>query len=119
MYIHTNGFTFNDAYILAGILHYQFNLYVTVQNHANRPVIYVNAKSIALLRTIVTPYIHSSIIYKINRGIKLLHFLTLEVVLLLFIFLSNFVYIKFYYMLEILIIKNQQVIFYYYLRDSI
>ena len=44
-YLHTkNIFIFEDIYKLTGMLHYSFDLNVTVQNHANRPVIYIRAK---------------------------------------------------------------------------
>lgn len=35
LYLHTKGFNFNDVYKLAGILHYNFDLNVTVLSHEN------------------------------------------------------------------------------------
>ncbi|KAF8204409.1 hypothetical protein K438DRAFT_1580080, partial [Mycena galopus ATCC 62051] len=36
-YFHTKGFTFSDVYLLAGMLHYNFGLHCTVQNHSLSP----------------------------------------------------------------------------------
>jgi len=45
LYLHTEGFEYKDVYKLAGILNYNFNLNVTVQNHSNKPMIYIKSKS--------------------------------------------------------------------------
>lgn len=63
LYLHTKGFTFGDVYKLAGMLHYNFKLNVTVQRHENRPVIYIRANSVALFKTLVNPYMHPSMTY--------------------------------------------------------
>ena len=65
LYIHTKGFTFADVYLLAAMLHYNFGLVVNVQRHKDRPVIYVPAASMPLLRYIVQPHMHPSILYKL------------------------------------------------------
>ena len=65
-YLHTKGFTFNECYLLAGMLHYQFGLTCTVQNHENRPVIYITAQSMRTFRAIVTPHFHSTMMYKLQ-----------------------------------------------------
>jgi LAGLIDADG DNA endonuclease family len=44
-YLHTKGFEFNEVYLLAGIMHYKFDIYCTVQSHKNRPVLYITSKS--------------------------------------------------------------------------
>jgi hypothetical protein len=62
--LHTKGFEFNDADRLAGIFNYRFNLNVTVQNHKNRPVIYIRSNSIPHFKSLVIPYMHSSMLYK-------------------------------------------------------
>lgn len=64
--LHTKGFTFEEAYILAGMLHYQFGLVVTVQNHTNRPVIYITRKSTKKFINLVKPYFHTSMMYKLK-----------------------------------------------------
>ena len=64
IYLHTKGFEFKDVYRLAGVLNYKFNLDVTVQNHKNRPVIYIKSKSIPLFKSLIIPYMHTSMLYK-------------------------------------------------------
>jgi hypothetical protein len=66
-YLHTKGFTFEDVYKLAGMLHYSFGLIVTVQRHENRPVIYIRAKSLPLFKSLVIPYMHHSMMYKFGK----------------------------------------------------
>lgn len=66
-YLHTKSFTFQEVYKLRRILHYNFNLYCTVQNHTNIPVIYITSASIKNFTKLVKPYFHSSIIYKLIR----------------------------------------------------
>jgi len=65
-YLHTKGFTFKEAYLLAGIMHYKFGLFCTVQNHDNRPVIYIRSKSKSQFITIVYPYFHHTLLYKLK-----------------------------------------------------
>jgi hypothetical protein len=65
--LHTKGFTFEDVYKLAAMLHYMFGLIVTVQNYENRPVIYIPAKSLFLFKQLITPYMHSSMFYKFDK----------------------------------------------------
>lgn len=67
-YLHTKGFTFEDVYILAGILHYNFNLIVKVQSHENRPVIYITAKSVDSFKNLIIPYLHPSMYYKFGAS---------------------------------------------------
>ena len=55
---HTNGYTFQDVYLVASIV-------VNVQNCIGRPVIYVPSHSIPLNRKIVKPHIPPSILYKL------------------------------------------------------
>jgi hypothetical protein len=43
-----------------GILHYKYGLEVTVQNHSNKPLIYIKSKSMPLFRTLVMPHMHPS-----------------------------------------------------------
>jgi LAGLIDADG DNA endonuclease family len=65
-YLHTKGFSFKDVYFLVGVLHYKFDIYTTVQNHDNRPVIYIKAKSKDKFITIIKPYFHESLLYKLK-----------------------------------------------------
>jgi hypothetical protein len=62
----TNGFTFEEVYKLAGMLHYKFGLIITVHNKDNRPVIYIKTKSFQLFKSLVMPHMHSSMYYKLG-----------------------------------------------------
>lgn len=64
-YFHTKAYTFYEAYLLAGILHYNFNLICSVQNHGNTPVINIRAESMPLFRKLVLPHFHPSMTYKL------------------------------------------------------
>ncbi len=63
-YLHTKGFTFLEVYKLAGMLHYKFSLLCSVQEHENRPVIYIKSKSMNTFYSIVIPHIHPSMMSK-------------------------------------------------------
>lgn len=54
-YLHTKKFSFEDTYQLVAILHYNFGLICTVQNHKNKLVIYVTANSLPLFIALVQP----------------------------------------------------------------
>lgn len=56
LYLHTEGFTYIDEYKLAGMLHYKFGLNVTVQSHENKPMIYIQAKSVVHFKSLVEKY---------------------------------------------------------------
>ena len=66
-YLHTKGFTFNEAYTLAGLLHYKFGLVCTIQNHDSQPVIYITAGSFPLFVSLVKPHFHRQMLYKLDR----------------------------------------------------
>jgi hypothetical protein len=65
-YLHTEGFTFQECYMLAAMLHYQFELFSTIQLHEGKPMIKIAAKSMPLFLSIVTPHFHSSMLYKLR-----------------------------------------------------
>jgi len=65
-YLHTKGFNFMDVYFLAGVMHYKFNIICTVQNHENRPMLYITSKSKNKYVEIVYPYFHESLLYKLK-----------------------------------------------------
>lgn len=65
-YLHTKGFSFEEVYLMARILHYKFGIVVTVQNHKNQPVIYITRKSIGLFVNLVKPHFHASMMYKLE-----------------------------------------------------
>jgi hypothetical protein len=58
--IHTKGYTFKEVTILAGILHYCFDLHCIIQNHVGYPVIYIPAKHFPKFVRIVKPYLAPS-----------------------------------------------------------
>ncbi len=65
-YLHTKGFTFAEVYLLVGMLHYNFGLVCTVQNHSKQPVIFITAASMPLFISLVKPHFHSTMMYKIS-----------------------------------------------------
>jgi hypothetical protein len=66
-YLHTEGFTYNDCYKLAAILHYNFDIVVTIQDHNKQPIIYITAKSMPKFINLVYPHFHKSMLYKIEK----------------------------------------------------
>lgn len=70
-YLHTKGYTFQEVYKLAAILHYNFGLVCTIQSHENRPVIYIGAKELSKFKSLVTPYFLESMMYKFNPSLAL------------------------------------------------
>lgn len=65
-YFHTEGFTFNENYLLAAMLHYRFGLNSTVQRHDGKPMIKIAGKSMPLFRSIVIKHFHQSMLYKLR-----------------------------------------------------
>ena len=65
-YLHTEGFTKNEVYLLIGMLHYKFNLVCTAQKQKNNLRIYIRASSIKTFRALVLPYFEQSILYKLQ-----------------------------------------------------
>lgn len=47
-------------------MHYNFNIYCTVQNHENRPMLYITAKSKNKFINIIKSYFHDSMLYKLK-----------------------------------------------------
>lgn len=56
----TQGFTFDDVYRLAGILHYLYGIHCSVQNRSGKPGLYIKAKSMNVFCSIVKPHFHPS-----------------------------------------------------------
>lgn len=65
-YFHTKGFTFKDVYTLAAILHYNFGLVCTVQNHKGMPVLYITAQSMPRFLDLVKPHFLPGFMYKLG-----------------------------------------------------
>ncbi len=64
---HIQGFTLNDVYKLAGMLHYTFGLKCSIHyKKNNKGVIYIKAKSMPLFKSLVIPFMHPSMLYKLK-----------------------------------------------------
>lgn len=63
----TNSFTIPDTVRLMNVLmiRYRLNCTLTIRN-GKEPMIYIRTKSMPLLRSIISPYMHSSMLYKIQ-----------------------------------------------------
>jgi hypothetical protein len=62
-----NSFTIKDTVRLINVLIIRYNLDCTFRFiHKREPLIYIRTKSIPLLRSIVLPYMHESMLYKLN-----------------------------------------------------
>ena len=64
----TNSFTYKDCQKLSGLLFDLYGIITSVQSAGvnNQYILYVFKESIPLLRTIVKPYIVSSMLYKVG-----------------------------------------------------
>lgn len=67
-YLHTKGFTYSEVYLLIGMIHYNFGLHCTVQNHKGQPVIHITARSLSDFISIVKPHFHQDMYYKLIKG---------------------------------------------------
>jgi hypothetical protein len=67
----TNSYSIEDVVRLMNVLIIRYelkcNLRLKKQNHKIEYMIYINQSSISTLRTIVTPYFHYSMLYKISK----------------------------------------------------
>lgn len=61
---YTKGFTFDVVHLLVSILHYNFGLVCSVQNHNGQSVILIKTRQ--LFKKLVTPYFDNSIKYKLS-----------------------------------------------------
>jgi len=62
----TQGLTIEEVTMLSNILLNKFKLINTIQKHRNGYRIYISSKSMDNFRALVTPYFHSSMMYKLN-----------------------------------------------------
>lgn len=62
----TDGFTFEDVYRLAAMLHSLYGFKVKVQKFNNNPRIVFSAADTKVLRSMVLPHRHSSMLYKLG-----------------------------------------------------
>jgi len=64
--IHTNSFTKTDVVLLASVLDSSFGIKATVRIVGKKWIIYVPASYMATVRSVVFPYMHFSMLYKIH-----------------------------------------------------
>jgi hypothetical protein len=62
----TDSFTICEVVTLINVLTIRYNLDCSVFNKGGNYRIYIRSGSIPLLRTIIVPYFHSSMLYKIG-----------------------------------------------------
>lgn len=62
----TDSFNLKDVIILMNVLIIRYKLECTLRLHGSNPRIYIRKRSMPLLLSIVTPYFHSSMLYKIR-----------------------------------------------------
>jgi hypothetical protein len=62
----TDSYTLKDVVRLLNVLIIRYRLDCILRKHGEYNLIYIRRRSIPLLRTIVTPYFHSSMLYKLQ-----------------------------------------------------
>jgi hypothetical protein len=64
--ISTESFSINDTIRLLNVLMVKYSLDCSIRKHSTGYNIYIKEKSMPLLRTLVQPYMHSSMLYKLR-----------------------------------------------------
>ena len=64
--ISTESFSLNDTVRLLNVLMVRYRLDCTMRKHSPGYTIYIKEKSMSLLRTLVQPHMHSSMLYKLR-----------------------------------------------------
>lgn len=91
--LNTYSFTIDEVNMLSTVLLNNFNLKITIQIKKNGPVLYISSKSMDLFRTLVRPYFHNSMLYKLNNNNnKIMDIPSLNSIILLF----SSVYMEYY-----------------------
>jgi len=62
----TDSFSIQDNVRLINVLIIKYRLDCRIRKHGEYPRIYIRQRSIPLLRSIVLPYIHNSMLYKLQ-----------------------------------------------------
>jgi len=65
-YLSTNSFHYEEVQLLCNALKERFNLDCSVHSQRGQPRLYISANSMPLFRSIVFPYFHSSMMYKLR-----------------------------------------------------
>ncbi len=63
----THSFTEQECIFLAKILNSKYKLYCTVYYQEEKPMIYIQKRSLPLLRSIVSPYMYPSMLYTLYK----------------------------------------------------
>jgi len=58
--LNTQSFTIKDVVFIMNVLTVKYNLKCTLHMQRNQPVIYISAKSMPIVRALISPYLHSS-----------------------------------------------------------
>ena len=66
--INTDSFSLNDTVRLINVLMVRYRLDCTMRKHSPGYTIYIKEKSMPLLRTLVQPHMHSSMLYKLRMN---------------------------------------------------
>lgn len=64
--ISTESFSVNDTVKLLNVLMIRYSLDCSIRKHSTGYIIYIKEKSMPLLRTLILPYMHSSMLYKLR-----------------------------------------------------
>jgi hypothetical protein len=62
----THAFSKDEVDLLASVLTHKFDLKTSVYVDRGRPLIYIHAPSLSKLATLVRPYFHPSMLYKLS-----------------------------------------------------
>ena len=66
LYLQTQSFSIKDCVFIISVLIYKFDLECNIHMQRNKPVIYISAKSIKIIKKELLPYFISSMLYKLN-----------------------------------------------------
>jgi hypothetical protein len=64
--LNTQGFTVPDCELLCYVLKVKFDLNCTIHKNKGKPVIYIRVDSMERFRSLVSPYFHDSMLYKLS-----------------------------------------------------
>lgn len=65
IYLQTQSFTIKENVFIINVLMIKFNIKSSIHMQRNQPTIYISSKSMPILRNLVSPYLHSSMRYKV------------------------------------------------------
>ena len=65
IYLQTQSFTIKENVFIMNVLMIKFNIKCSIHMQRNQPTIYISSKSMPIIRNLVSPYLHSSMRYKV------------------------------------------------------